>query len=192
MSNRFHSYAGTATGIALTEIVDAPELVADFLLMSRMGRPAVQAVAVEAGRVIDALPTKAEKDAASQFCGWSVGQVMRGLGYRVVRERGRVTGAPFKTGAVWEPAETGVRIVRSLPADCTRRIELAVRAEKDGRVVGQWEAVQSAADPVRRIRTVVEVAGPVAEAIANATSYALRWDFSVILIRDPKNLYPTG
>jgi hypothetical protein len=43
-----------------------------------------------------ALPSKADKDAASQFCGWFVGQIMRRLGYRVVQERGRVTGAPFK------------------------------------------------------------------------------------------------
>jgi hypothetical protein len=59
----------------------------------------VQAVASEVAEIIEALPTKAERDAASQFCGWFVGQIMRRLGYRVVQERGRVTGASFKTGA---------------------------------------------------------------------------------------------
>lgn len=66
-----------------------------------------------------------------------------------------------------------------------------MRADKDSQVIGQWEAVQSAADPVRRIRTVVEVARPVSEAIENATAYAKRWGFAVLLIRDPKNIYPT-
>lgn len=61
--------------------------------LSKIGKPAVQAVAAEVAEIIEALPTKTERNSASQFCGWFVGQIMRPLGYHVVQERGRVAGA---------------------------------------------------------------------------------------------------
>ena len=188
MSNRFEAFGETRTGRALGAIIDEPELVPEFRALSGIGRPAVQALAPHVSGIIDALPTKAERDAANQYCGWRVGQRMRGLGYRLVRERSRVTGAPFKTGAVWAYRNDEVRVVRSLPQGTTRRIELRVKRPVTGEIIGEWSAVQSGADPGRRMHTIVEGPKALETAFENARVYARRWDFGYLLIRDPDNL----
>ena len=188
MSNRFEAFGETPTGRALGAIIDEPELVPEFRALSGIGRPAVQAVAPHVSAIIEALPTKADRDATNQYCGWRVGQRMRGLGYRLVRERGRVTGAPFKTGAVWAYRNREVRVVRSLPQGTTRRIELKVKQPGTDEIVGEWWAVQSGADPGRRVHTFVEGPKALETAIENARAYAKRWDFGYLLIRDPNNL----
>lgn len=190
MSNRFQSYADTETGRALAAAMDAPEFIPEFRALSKIGKPAVQAIAPEVAPTIEALPRKAERDAASQFCGWFVGQVMRRLGYRVVQERGRVTGAPFKTGAVWEPENRTVQVVNSLPPNCSRRIEIKVLRADDGDVLGEWNAVHTASDPTRRVHTIVEVPKPIAIALQHAKLYAEKWGFNVIWIQDPQRLFP--
>ena len=190
MSNRFEAFGETPTGRALGAIIDAPELVPEFRALSGIGRPAVQAVASHVSGIIEALPTKADRDAANQYCGWRVGQRMRGLGYRLVRERGRVSGAPFKTGAVWAYRNDEVRLVRSLPHGTTRRIELVVKRLGTDEIVGEWSAVQSGADPGRRVHTFVEGPKVIKTAVENARAYARRWNFGFVLIRDQDNLLP--
>ena len=186
--SRFEAFGGTQTGRALGAIVDAPELVPEFRALSEIGRPAVQAVARHVSGIINALPTKAERNAANQFCGWRVGQIMRDLGYGLVRERGRVSGAPFKTGAVWAYRNDEVRVVRSLPRVTTRRIELLVKRSVMGDIVGKWSAVQSGSDPIRRVHTIVESPKALESALENARTYARHWHFRFVLIRDPDKL----
>ena len=188
MSNRFEAFGETPIGRTLGFIIDAPELVPEFRAMSEVGKPAVQAVATHVSEVINALPTKERRDAANQFCGWRVGQIMRGLGYRMVQTRGRVSRAPFKTGAVWAYRNDEVRVVRSLPEGIARRIELVVKRSTTGEVVGEWMAVQSASDPVRRVHTIVEKPKVLQCALENARNYAKRWHFRFVLIRDPEKL----
>ena len=168
--------------------MDAPELVPEFRALTEIGRPAVQAAAPHVSSIINALPTKAQRNAANQFCGWRVGQIMRGLGYRLVRERGRVSGAPFKTGAVWAYRNDEVRVVQSLPQGTTRRIELVVKRSETGDIVGDWSAVQSGSDPGRRVHTIVESPKDFETALENARRYARRWHFGFVLIRDPNKL----
>lgn len=190
MSSRFEAYAETPMGRELAAIIDAPELVAEFRALSEIQRPAVQAIAPHVVDLINALPGTAQRHAANQFCGWRVGQIMRSLGYRLVRSRGRVTGGPFKTGAVWGFPETEARLVRSLPERVTRRINMTVSQSPEGDVVGDWCAVQTATDPVRRIHTVVEPPKLLPVAIENALAYAKRWHIPFVLVRDPDNLAP--
>ena len=188
MSNRFEAYGQTSTGRELAAIIDAPELVAEYRAMTAMGRPAVQAIAPHVADIINALPTMRQQHAANQFCGWRVGQVMRGLGCRLVRDRGRVVGAPFRTGAVWEYPDADVRVVHSLPKGVTRRIDLRVGQSTIGEIVGDWCAVQTGRDPARRVHTVVENPKALAIALENARAYAQMWNFGYILILDPENL----
>jgi hypothetical protein len=189
-SNRFQSYSETPTGRQLIDAIDVPELIPEFLALSRIGKPAVQAVADEVATIIEALPTKSERDAASQFCGWFVGQIMRRLGYRVVQERGRVTGAPFKTGAVWEAGHREVQIVSALPTPCPRRVELKVQRGNDGAILGDWLAVQTAISPTRRVHTIVEGPKPVEIALHHAKEYAEKWGYDIVWIQDPGRLFP--
>jgi len=189
MGSRFQSYSETPMGLRLIEAIDIPELIPEFLALSKIGKPAVQAVAGEVAEIIEALPTKSERDAASQFCGWFVGQIMRRLGYRIVQERGRVTGAPFKTGAVWERANRDVQIVGRLPVQCPRRVELKVVQGSEREVLGDWQAVQTGTDPVRRVHTIVESPKPVETALRNAKRYAEKWGFEIVWIQDPYRLF---
>jgi hypothetical protein len=173
-------------------IIDAPEFVAEFRALSALEKPAVQAIGADVAPIIESLPTKSERDAANQFCGWYVGQIMRRDGYRLVRERGRVTGAPFKTGAVWEFTPADVQVVFSLPGNTPRRIELSVTHVSGGDMLATWEAVETGGNPGRRIRTIVEGRKKLEDALANAISYAKRWKFQYVLIRDTKKIIPTA
>ena len=188
MSNRFEAFSESPTGRELAAIIDAPELIPEFRALSAIDRPAVQAIAPHVSNIINALPTPAQRYAANQYCGWRVGQIMRGVGYRLVRDRGRVSGAPFKTGAVWGYPYAEVRTVRSLPEGVTRRIELVVRQSATGEIVGEWCAIQTASDPARRVHTFVEKPKALKIAIENARAYAKRWQFGFVLFRDPENL----
>lgn len=190
MSNRFQAFSQTPTGLLLMEAIDLPELIPEFVALSKIGKPAVQAVAAEVAAIIEALPSKSERDAASQFSGWFVGQIMRGLGYRVAQERGRVTGAPFKTGAVWELEGRELRILSALPTSCPRRVELKVSRGAKGQILGDWHAVQTATEPTRRVHTIVESPKPIETALRNAKSYAEKWGFGILWIQDPDSLFP--
>lgn len=188
MPTRFEAYGETQVGRELAEIIDAPELVAEYRVMSAMDRPAVQAIAPHVADIINALPTARQRHSANQFCGWRVGQVMRGLGYRLVRDRGRVVDAPFKTGAVWGRPDGEVKVVHSLPEGITRRIDMHVKQRAGGDIVGKWCAVQTGRDPARKIHTFVENPKALAVAVESARAYAKKWDFGYILILDPENL----
>jgi hypothetical protein len=190
MSRRFQSYSETQTGRSLMQAIDIPEMIPEFLALSKIGKPAIQAVAVEVTEIIEALNTKSERDSASQFCGWFVGQIMRSLGYRVAQERGRVTGAPFKTGAVWEPKGREVQIVSRLPIQCPIRVELKVIRGAEDDILGDWHAVQAATGAARRVHTFVESPKSVEIALRNAKRYAEKWGFDIVWVHDPDRLFP--
>ena len=189
MTNRFESYANTKTGRELVAAIDIPELVPEFIALCKIGKPAVQGIVPEVEPIFKTLDSKADRDAASQFCGWQVGVIMRRLGFRKVRDRGRVTGAPFKTGAVWEARTPNVQVVKSMPEGCPRRIEIKVEKDEAGNVYGNWIAVSSATNPVRRIHTIVESPSPIRSALQHARQYAEKWGYEVIWIKDPERLY---
>jgi len=193
MSNWFERYLGTPVGVRLADIVDTPENMAAFGVLSSEGKPAVQAVAGDVGPVIDALPTRRERHSANQFVGWFVGQMMRGAGYRIVRDRGRVSNAPYKTGAVWQLVETDPVFTRQAPAMATNgRIAITV-SRQDTQVVAKWDVATSETSPItgvpRRVHEIRSITKPVYEAVREVRDYARRHGFTSIWVRDPENLF---
>ena len=59
MSNRFEAFGETPVGCELAAIINAPELVPEFRVLSAIDRPTVQAVAPHVSDIINALPTAA-------------------------------------------------------------------------------------------------------------------------------------
>jgi hypothetical protein len=64
------------------------------------------------------------------------------------------------------------------------------RNEGVARVLGEWNAVHTASNPIRRVHTIVEVAKPVVSALRHATRYAEKCGFNVIWVQDPQRLFP--
>ena len=194
MSNWFVAFADTPVGVALAEIVDTPERYLDFLVMSENGKPAVQAIAREVGPIIDALPTKQERVAASQFCGWRVAQIMRSAGYEIAQERGRVSDAPFQTGAVWKQINQEVRLVTAPPpAAGPGRVELEVKQRDNDTIVAERIVTMSATSRSTGVVRRVHILGglrPVVEACQEAIAYAKRMGISDVWINDPDHLFP--
>lgn len=188
-SKRFASYAETTIGQRLATLIDVPERVIEFRLMSSLGKPAVQAIAADVAPIINALPTKADRDSANQFCGWRVGQIMRELGYDLINERGRVSDAPYKTGAVWRHLDQPVEVVTSVPVG-RARVDLSVRKSEGGDVIADWEAVISARDAARRIHQIGALSKPVRAAFREAVAYAERWGIPFLWVKDPSRLFP--
>ena len=194
MSNWFTSYSATTTGQALADIIDDPEWFAAFRTLSEQGKPAVQAVAADVAPIIENLATKKERDAASQFVGWYVGQVMRDAGYNVVQERGRVSNAPYKTGAVWQLQSVEPRFTHEAPAVTSHgRLSLHIALEAD-QGVAEWELTTSETSQVtgrpRRVHRIMSLKKPLAAAVSEVLAYARRYGYRMIWIHDPANLYP--
>lgn len=179
MSNKFSSFATTTTGRELIEIIEEPERVAEYFALTRLGRPAVQAVAERTRALIEALPLYLQHT-ANQFVGWSVAQLMRRLGCTIARERAPVKNGTFKAGAVWNLPSDEPQVVRSLPKDCGRRVE--VNAVDPMKV--EVTAVYSAANPTRRIHTFVQGGLFFDDALQLAKDYARSENYSVIWLRD--------
>jgi hypothetical protein len=189
MSNWFPNYRMTETGRALTQIIQRPDRMLEFRLLSNLGMPAVQAIASDVTPIIDSLTTKAERDTASQFCGWAVGQLMRRAGYEVVQERGRVTEAPFKTGAVWQ-RERGLQIVDAPPPDEGQgQVELGVRRDENGEVIAGWRLV-STSTTTQVFYEIVSKDEPIELAFLAACDYAERYGFPTLWINDRDKLFP--
>jgi hypothetical protein len=145
VSNWFEAFADTPTGIALADITNTPERFFEFRTLSENGKPAIQAIAREVAPIIENLTTKRERDAASQFCGWYVGQIMRSAGYAIVQDRGRVSDAPFRTGAVWKQIDRKVQLVTARPqTSAPGSLELDVKQDDSGGAVAEWMVTMSA------------------------------------------------
>ena len=105
MTSRWESFSSTDVGKRLTNAIQKPERAIEYRLLSRLGMAAVYAIIEDVKPIFDSLEQKEKRDEASQFCGWLVGQQMRSMGYSIADSRGRVRGAPFKTGATWAIGE---------------------------------------------------------------------------------------
>jgi hypothetical protein len=194
MSNWFSSYASTPVGIALADAIDIPGRLFEFRALSEINRPAVQAVAADVTPIISALESKRDRDAASQFVGWYIGQIMRDAGYEVVQDRGRVSNAPYKTGAVWRQTNRSIQLVTEPPPVAgPGRLELRVTKDAGENIVASWTVTTSAMSrhgQPRRVHTIMSSPRPVEEALQEALSYAQRTGFPCIWINDPDHLFP--
>ena len=184
---RFENYEQTVVGRRLSAIVTMPELIAEYCALSRIGRPAVQACAQDVAPIIEAEGTREERAAANQFVGWRVARIMRGLGYELVHERGRVNNAPYRTGAVWALRSDGVTLGYSVPSGVTRQIRMTVKEGSTG-VVADIDAIDSANNPPRRVHVVVGMDIPINEARDSAVRYAERHGYGHIQIIDHLHL----
>ncbi|MGY3581923.1 hypothetical protein ACVIGB_000005 [Bradyrhizobium sp. USDA 4341] len=167
----FDNFAASQVGRALVAIIESPLLIAEYRTLSDEGRPALEAAAQKVAALIEALPTKEEQDYARRFCGYWVGQVMRGLGYRIVRERRRIRNSVIGEGAVWGVDPAAIRVLEELPADCVNRIELRVFSGPNGESLADWDSVQSVGKAV-----------PFAAALASAKEYAAKCGFDTVVI----------
>ena len=108
MITRFESYGRTPLGRRLAAITSTPERYAEYRAFSREGFPAVTAlvslIRPELERVQQS--NRREFDAAKQFVGWAVGQIMRDHAHKIVG-RSRVPGGLFTVGAIWSAEPTG-------------------------------------------------------------------------------------
>jgi hypothetical protein len=190
MASRFETYETTENGKLLADIIMMPEMISEYVTLSRLGKPAVQAIANDVAPVIEALQTKAERDAANQFVGWRVAQIMRGLGYILVQERGRVTGAPYRTGAVWSYEPGQVKVSLSLPEGIVRRVDVRVKVNKQGNVVADIDASDVGQGQVHRVHRVLKVGMPINEAVPFAVGYAERHGFGYVHVLDGERHLP--
>jgi hypothetical protein len=191
MSNWFTGYSRGETGRALARIIGRPDRMLEFRLLSKLGKPAVQAIASDVSTIIERLPTKAERDAASQFCGWYVAQLMRRAGYEIAQDRGRVSDAPFKTGAVWR-RERPVQIVHGPvppPLDEQGRVELGVARNEAGEVIGRWRIDSTRSGLVDHFYTITALDEPIEVSFREAYDWAERYGFSTLWINDPDGLF---
>jgi hypothetical protein len=107
MTSRFQSYGRTSLGRRLASMISAPERYAEYRAFSREGFAAITALVSLVRPEIEPLrhSDRMEFDAAKQFVGWAIGQIMRDHGHKIVG-RARVPGGLFTVGAIWtaEPA----------------------------------------------------------------------------------------
>lgn len=187
MSSWFEDYEKTKTGRRIAHIIDRPDRILEFRLLSNLGKAAVQALAAEVAPIINALPDKRARDMASQFTGWRVGRRMRDAGYEVKKERGRVSNAPFKTGAVWRRIRR-VRVVDGpWHASEGRAVELEVKSYEDGSIGGQGVVVTPPGRSTYKIEGLCDL---IEDTFCDAVDYADRYGFSVLSINDPEGLFP--
>lgn len=177
MSNRFEKYAQTEEGHALVRVIEASDNVAKYREHSLAGRPALQALTPVLAPMLEALASKKDQDFLRRFAGYWVGKVMRGVGFRSVREGKRIPGSIIGTGTVWAVDPSGIRVLAARPEDCANRIELKVYRGADGQPTAEWDAVQS-----------VEKGAPPAAALAGAKDYATKWGINTIVVHDPDGL----
>jgi hypothetical protein len=102
MTTPSEHYGHTEVGQRLTAIVNERARYAEYCAFSREGYPAVTAIVSLVQRELKELRRSDLKafDAAKQYIGWAVGQVMRAHGHHIVGRR-RVPGGLFTLGAIW-------------------------------------------------------------------------------------------
>jgi hypothetical protein len=103
-------YGRTEIGQRLVAIINHPARYPEYRAFSREGYPAVMAIVSLIKPELEKLRRSDPKvfQAAKQFVGWAVGQVMRANGHQTIGRR-RVPGGLITLGAVWsaEPIATG-------------------------------------------------------------------------------------
>lgn len=190
MSNWYSAYAELEIGRELIDAIERPGRIFEFQAFTRTGQPAVQAIAEDVRPIIERLDTKKDRNAASQFSGWYVGQIMREAGYEIIKERGSVSGAPFKTGAVWQRAARQVDVVDTPPPlTSAGRVELGVGRDAAGNVIARWSITMSARGLTHRIHEIRSLEIPIEQAYREAFAYAERMNIPVLWINDPKRLF---
>jgi hypothetical protein len=109
MTTPCERYGDTKSGRRLAAIVDDPARYPEYCAFSREGYPAVMAIVSLIRPELERLRLTDPKafDAAKQYVGWAVGQVMRARGHQM-RGRRRVRGRLMTLGATWS-AEPVVR-----------------------------------------------------------------------------------
>lgn len=100
MHSRFDLFRTTPLGRQLEALITAPHRYTEYAALSRAEVPAVAALVHE---LQTSFPQVAHDQAARQFCGAAVAEVMRSRNHEILRPRGRVPGGFFSYGAVWTP-----------------------------------------------------------------------------------------
>jgi hypothetical protein len=192
MSHWFAGYAESPIGRELLEAIETPGRIFEFQALTEIGKPAVQAVARDVAPIIARLDSKSARDAASQFCGWYVGRIMRESGCEIVQDRGRVSDAPFKTGAVWQRRARKVQVVDGTPPPLTAagRVELGVGRDEAGNVIARWSITMSARGLAHRVHEIRSAEIPIERAYRDALANAERLNVPVLWINDPQRLFP--
>ena len=97
-----------AEGPLFRQVIERPELLAQYELLSRIELPAVQAVVWDLEPLIETLDARS-RIYATQSSGALIGELLSSRGYRVLRDsngekkRGRVRQSKFiKTGTIFE------------------------------------------------------------------------------------------
>jgi hypothetical protein len=102
MTTPSERYGGTVVGQRLAAIINDRTRYPEYCAFSREGYPAVTAIVSLVQRELEELRRSDQKafDAAKQYIGWAVGQVMRVHGHQIIGRR-RVRGGLFTLGAIW-------------------------------------------------------------------------------------------
>lgn len=114
MHSRFNELRKTKLGKGLESLLSSPKKYVEYAALSRAGLPAITAAVHE---LEELFPIVRSDQAARQFCGAVVGEVMRDAGHEILRPRGRVSGNLFTYGTVWTPfpvQKDPAQIVRSM------------------------------------------------------------------------------
>jgi len=104
-------YGRTEIGQRLAAIINDPQRYSEYRAFSREGYPAVMAIVSLLKPELEKLRRSDPKvfQAAKQFVGWAVGQVMRAHAHQTIGRR-RVPGGLITQGAVWS-AEPMITLV---------------------------------------------------------------------------------
>ena len=100
MHSRFDEFRSTPLGRQLEALIDSDTRYPEYAALSRVGMPAVAALIHDLQTYF---PEIADDQAARQFCGAAVAEVMRRHYHDIVRPRGRIPGGYLTYGAVWTP-----------------------------------------------------------------------------------------
>jgi uncharacterized damage-inducible protein DinB len=98
--SRFDEFRSTPLGRQLEALIDNDVRYPEYATLSRVGMPAVAALIHDLQTYF---PEIADDQAARQFCGAAVAEVMRRHYHDIVRPRGRIPGGYLTYGAVWTP-----------------------------------------------------------------------------------------
>ncbi|MBM1169958.1 DinB family protein [Microvirga arabica] len=139
MHSRFDEFRATPLGQQLEALANAPERYLEYAALSRVGVPAIAAIVHD---LQTHFPEIAGNQAARQFCGAAVAEVMRLHHHDVLRPRGRVPGDLFTYGAIWTPLPRRLPFpellaaLRALPDEIGRRFAAVRFARRRDRPVG--------------------------------------------------------
>lgn len=101
MATPCERYGRTEVGRRLAAIVNDRARYLEYRAFSREGFPAVMALVSLVRPELERLRSDPKAfDAAKQYVGWAVGQVMRAHGHRMTKRR-RVPGGLITLGVVW-------------------------------------------------------------------------------------------